>query len=828
MCKKIEFKVAAKTARLIGRESISSAEGAIIELVKNSYDADAKSCAIYITSKYHDIPHRLSASEYSNIQNDFPNSNLVTCYEKDPFDDTYELLENLNDQLLEELSIIFSSYNSIIIADNGEGMTSTIIENEWMTIGTNSKEISALSTDGRVRSGAKGIGRFALDKLGHECKMYAKSEDKTSCIWSVNWDDFEGRSTLNEVTASLSSEDFSFKQILKEITRKDYDLYNDNANTGVLIYIQRLREFWPKNRILKLFGNLKSLLPPSEETDFKISLYSNQFPDDFGELSNADYEEYDWKLIAKVRDGLVKMEFYPSEYDLANFNKNFFDNELYLQEPLFTKDDFFKGKYTKEIEVKNLIPSSSNANEVIRSLNELGDLDFSVYFLKRGQSSDDSEKYNYRSFNQASRKKWFEQNGGVKIYRDKMRVRPYGVGSHFDWLKLDKRAAESPAAPSRKGQWRVRAHQLAGVAHVSRLDNPTILDQSNREGLIENRSLTIFQNVLTALIKEFEYQRSFVASVLDDLFKKSNLDAQVVEQSDEIIRGHSNNSAPAIDLLSKPEEEGKIDVLVKRAKLQNEKIDVLTEQNKILRVLASSGAMISSFAHDFKKVSNTLLSRHSDLVQLLEMHDLDVEGLDEALNPFVMIKDMEKQDRKLNAWLILTLDTLKQDRRKSKKVIFKNYFSSLRSFWATHLAYRNAELNFLVDDNVALKCFEIELDSIFNNLISNSYEAFKRPKFRGDKRILITVTASSKGVECLYEDTGPGLLDSIENPMKIFEPLFTTKTDSDGNSTGTGLGMSLIKGSIDDLKGSINIVSKAGESGFKLKFTIPQYKSIME
>ena len=45
------FQVSAKTARLIGRENISDVDGAIIELVKNGYDADAE--CVYINTSYH-------------------------------------------------------------------------------------------------------------------------------------------------------------------------------------------------------------------------------------------------------------------------------------------------------------------------------------------------------------------------------------------------------------------------------------------------------------------------------------------------------------------------------------------------------------------------------------------------------------------------------------------------------------------------------------------------------------------------------------------------------------------------------------------------------
>ena len=48
---KIPFNVNASTARLIGRENVAKLDGAILELVKNTYDADAKICLIY----YNDI-----------------------------------------------------------------------------------------------------------------------------------------------------------------------------------------------------------------------------------------------------------------------------------------------------------------------------------------------------------------------------------------------------------------------------------------------------------------------------------------------------------------------------------------------------------------------------------------------------------------------------------------------------------------------------------------------------------------------------------------------------------------------------------------------------
>ena len=96
---KIPFKVSARTAKLIGLENFSNQEGAIVELVKNTYDADAKNCILIFDLKY-----------------------TISVNEKN-----------------EEVQIFDRSNSKIFVIDNGSGMTDQIISNQWMTIGTDSK-----------------------------------------------------------------------------------------------------------------------------------------------------------------------------------------------------------------------------------------------------------------------------------------------------------------------------------------------------------------------------------------------------------------------------------------------------------------------------------------------------------------------------------------------------------------------------------------------------------------------------------------------------------------------------------------------------------------
>ena len=56
------FQVSAKTARLIGRENISDVNGAIIELIKNGYDADAECVYVKFVNPYNEIPQTYKKS----------------------------------------------------------------------------------------------------------------------------------------------------------------------------------------------------------------------------------------------------------------------------------------------------------------------------------------------------------------------------------------------------------------------------------------------------------------------------------------------------------------------------------------------------------------------------------------------------------------------------------------------------------------------------------------------------------------------------------------------------------------------------------------------
>lgn len=146
---KFKFTVDSALLSELGEKLVESVHLALLELVKNSYDADAKNTIIKITS-------------YSN-----------------------------------------SKYK-IIVEDDGVGMTLVDVKSYWMRIATNNKETNRISEIyGRTKSGSKGIGRFSCRRLGPELYLdtTAKLDNgqfETTSFY-VNWTAYEPGKDISEI-----------------------------------------------------------------------------------------------------------------------------------------------------------------------------------------------------------------------------------------------------------------------------------------------------------------------------------------------------------------------------------------------------------------------------------------------------------------------------------------------------------------------------------------------------------------------------------------------------------------------------------------------------
>ena len=316
----LEFRVSAKTAKLIGRENISAVDGAIIELVKNAYDADAE--CVYI--KYNmPFPNILKNTTYTYLEHYLKKEELkyvLKFYDAEGKEsDKITRKNDISDEDIAKLQSILFSKNEIIIIDNGTGMTKSIMKTTWMNIATSDKERNMYSEKGRIKTGAKGIGRFALEKLSTATKVYTKNKFDNLLEWNINWKQFDEVELLNDIKATLENKNGKYEQIVEELIGKTEfsRLKKFNWSTGTTLVLTPTREEWTERLFKKVNTNMQSINPLGSVDTFEIYI-NNTYDNNLNFMSNnMEIQDYDYRIRAEY-DGnnTIKVLLKRNEIDL--------------------------------------------------------------------------------------------------------------------------------------------------------------------------------------------------------------------------------------------------------------------------------------------------------------------------------------------------------------------------------------------------------------------------------------------------------------------------------------------------------------------------------
>ena len=263
----LRFRPRARLMTTLGRELISSDVVAITELVKNSYDADARVVLIRLTDEF----DGLGPPGTSRIQ----------------------------------------------ILDDGHGMDEKTILETWLEPATSFRTKSQTTTGGRRVLGEKGVGRFAAAKLGDRLELISKAEGTGEVQLDIDWSAFDDDSKyLEDVEVSLDlveHGDFGPDGFVFNIW-DDAVPYLEATNRpmadhGTLLTISGLRSAWTSELIEELRRSLSRLITPFQDErkivqDFAIILDT---PGDMGrgtELisSPSTLQKPHYKLSAEVEE----------------------------------------------------------------------------------------------------------------------------------------------------------------------------------------------------------------------------------------------------------------------------------------------------------------------------------------------------------------------------------------------------------------------------------------------------------------------------------------------------------------------------------------------
>lgn len=824
----INFNVSAKTARLIGRENIADVDGAVIELVKNAYDADASCCLVKFNIPFPNINLTYKKSLIKSfLKQDEYESLLEYCIEKN---ESILKKDNLTIEQESEMEKILFAHNSIIIVDNGIGMTKNILENAWMNIGTDNKEKNYSSEKGRVKTGAKGIGRFALDKLSTATLVYTKNKKDELYKWDLDWEDFDHAKLLSEVTAHLNIEDHTtLKDVVYENFAEQKDLLDLYSwESGTIIVLTPLREQWNERLFKKVINNMRSLNPLNSVDLFDVHLFNTFFQQYSAKQESAEIkrEDYDYKLslnydgndkISLLLDrneidvDLDKIKVVSENKDKTyELNLDSFWNREKFKISNYERDDYDK-QISFEYKVKDFLGNSDDAV----NFKKIGNFSFEMLFLK----ADNSTLEIVKDIPVRSRKKILDLHSGIKIYRDNFKVRPYGdEGSLYDWLNLGKRSQLSPAAVTHQsGNWRVEPYQVIGSLSISRLGNPRLEDMANREAIALNDSYYLLVDFLKKAIEKFEFDRQYVLREFA-AWKKEELDKlepikEKIIQTAKKKKKNKDNNEDSEKFTSDQYEEVIND-------LSSVKSDDINAQ-QLLMMFSSSGIMANTFSHELQRISTDLGSRAQQLrSSIKKLVKPEKYCGDPDYNPYPILDRFQKTDELLSSWIRVIMDGIQGNVLERNEVDLTGSILSIIEKWKPLLRTKHINIEYNPGEKIKYQLSLADIYLILNNFILNSAWFLEKS---ADRKILISLEKDEKTINLTLINNGEKLDDRYKNnPYQIFEIGETSKYKTNENGEeekiGTGIGLWIVAQSISKYYAQIEILDNIDGFGFTIKF----------
>ena len=834
---KVQFAVSAKTARLIGRENISDVDGAIIELIKNSYDADATCVHVTLNIPFPSVPRKIGY-ELCDLVFDTNEMAYLLCFYNN-VNTHLEKKSDLSAEQEEELCSFLYSKNHIIVMDNGSGMTESILCNAWMNIGTNDKEERGISAGGRVKTGAKGIGRFALDKLSTATTVITKHTDDSLKKWHIDWEQFETASLLEEVTATIDECNGTFFDYAKEVAGTRFKAFsNYNWETGTIIKLSPTRESWSETYFSKVNKNLRSLFPSNNESQFDVYV-SNIFYPKYSFVNERfilDTSEYDYKIVGSF-DGVdtLTVDIFRNEIDTRKIKTTIKVGDKSIDLPLsdfwsrdaFAESPYLRSSFSKTIRKNYAVASLTKIDTSI--IESVGPFSVELYFLKNASSPIEIVK----PVVSARRKEILSKFSGIKLYRDGFKVRPYGEedGPSFDWLSLGVRAQKSPAAISHpNGSWRVRSNQIIGAIRISKDDNPNLSDMANREGLALNDSFVAFKTIIDKVLEAFEYDRQYIFREYAAWIKSKE---EELSNSEQIIASAKKNSQtsqePKGSTQTQPGSVSSGDSTYSQAEYEKtileleEKRKSQERATKTMMIYSSAGVMTNTFSHEISRIMTQAGSRMQHLRFTVEKL-VGKEGYrgHPSYNPFPIIDQAESVDNLLENWLAVIMSGVGEDVFSKQDIDIPKILRRYMGIWQPLLEKKLINVNPLKIKGDEKKCVctisEVDLLIIINNFMLNSSYFLAKSKV-SEKIIEITISEEESRIVIEMENNGLPL-DGIfaNNPDKIFEAGVSTKETEDGK--GSGIGLWITKTLVLENSGEIHPIVKS--DGFGLKISLPK------
>jgi signal transduction histidine kinase len=707
---------------MLGEQLIKNERIALIELIKNSYDADADWVKV-------------------TFQN---------------FGDNFKIQQE----------------SKIIIEDNGHGMNQKLIENHWLNPATpekkRRKKTKDTTTKGRVIQGEKGIGRFAILKLGRQIDIISKTkEDKQEHYVTYDFsrydDDFlsengdEKDLYIDDLRVTLLNrkpERISESEVIFGARKKK------RTDHGTIIEISNLKGSWTEHKVESVYrdlAKLESIFAKKSKIDFEVSIYKDD------EHLNLQ-EDYLEKLDILLNDrSVIKVEngYFDADEMKYRFKLDGVEKHVSLTDPLIPTTKNIRDKY-----------GNGWATLSQRAL-ECGSFDFGFYIFDF--SSNAPAKY---KLDRAD--KDILKAHRIYLYRDNIRVYPYGEPDD-DWLQIDVYRGTISAGHFLSND------QVVGYVNISQKGNYNLKDKTNREGLIDEGNatedfITVLQSFLMFIRQKpyARYRKDIENKKDQDIF----ISGQVQKEFDELKSSVGDNKK-ALKILSKAESEYKAERRY------------LTRRAETTEDLAGVGLSVETASHDIMGIMGKVFTNLDGLIRdLMSTDEIDKEELLKELQSIrggMSFIEAQLKDIQL---------LFKSSKQRRKPIKVKDIIEKVERIYRRLLNKESVQFNITsVGSPLVAKTTDAVLLQLLLNLFDNAVYWLQQTS-QADKRIEILLDGN-KG-RMIFSDNGPGI-DKDDAPY-IFEPFYSGKGDE-----GRGLGLYIAKQLLERNEYSIELAELKSE-----------------
>ena len=502
-----------------------------------------------------------------------------------------ELIKNAHDAYADNFDIDFFRYdNLLVLRDNGLGMTKEEFETRWLTLGTESKLSGSVlsmppvdpTKPKRAIMGEKGIGRLAIASIGGQVLIVTKSKmtgDNAKIVVAfINWSIFELPGiNLEDVVIPVvefdelpTSEDINMitNDVISSLTSLyDRKLITHSDYTRIRTEIKSF-DVDPYDLSSRLYGSYP-MSSNSGGTHFYISpVYDTLISDIEGDGSSEEATKME-KMLMGFHNTMTPNHPKPV-VDIAFRDYRSSDGSFVSiidKEHFFTPDEFeladhhIQGEFDQYGQFKGTIRiyGEKSYDHIInwRDNNyretECGPFKINLAYLQGELKSSRVDIENY-----ATIKAKGDKFGGLYIYKDNIRVLPYG-DADYDFLDIEKNRSK------RASTYFFSYRRMYGAIDITSSNNVGLVEKAGREGFIENKAYrqmrTILKNFFIQLVADFFTEKGNTPQSEFFNQKKNELNTyhKALERRDKLAKGRKEKFAKALESFFERLAEHKFD-----------------------------------------------------------------------------------------------------------------------------------------------------------------------------------------------------------------------------------------------------------------------------